>query len=686
MTSARRALRAVASAGLLAIMTGALVSVPVLAVANSTINGVITISGTSTPIAGVQVATSPASVTATTDSGGAYSLSVAAGTYDVLFTMSGYNNNFFGGAIAPAGGSITASQALVPIPANAAQDLFSRPDQSGIGTASDGNAWTRDTALFPNGTVDISSRRAFFQTVSAVTDLDVWMGIAYRDQEVTADVNAINVLPPVGTQHGGRLLARVQGADTWLLMALNPSDSTLTLWVDVAGNYAQIGSVAHGFATNAWYHAKLDAIGTNVYGKAWAVGSAEPAGWQVTAPQSAIQAAGVGGLRTGGADAYFMNYMETPVTQISGRVTDAGTSAAIAGATVSLNTGASTTTDGSGNYVIGGLAAGSYTVSAVAPSHNSASTTAAVTLGVSAFGADLALTSIPNPVSIAISGKPVVGDFTGDGNSDLAMYDTSGISVAQSTGADLSGPGSGRWATFPFYGSKATLAGDVTGDGKADMIAVNAGQTFILPSTGTAFGPAQVWATVPFYGTRGTFLADVNADAKADLVAINDTSSWVMLSNGTTFGAPTPWSSVPFYGTKTTTIGDVNGDGKADLIAVNAGNSWIMTSTGTNFAAPAAWSALPFYGTVTTTVADVNGDGKKDLVAVNAGNQWVMISTGTGFNAPAPLSGTPFYGQLATLPGDVNGDLRADLIAINNSSVWIARSTGSAFAFPQRWL
>jgi len=361
--------------------------------ASSTITGTVTNSSTSAPIAGVQVSTQPASVTATTDSSGAYTLSVTAGTYNVLFTASGYNANFVGGVIAPANGTIAANQALVPVPALAAQDLFSRPDQSGIGTASDGHAWSNDLNVFPLATTSIVGRQFFVQTKTQNTDHDTWMGIAYRDQEITADLNTVSVV--IDTfQHGGRLLARVLGNDQWIILTPSPSNSTLAIWIDVGGNFTQLSSVAHTFALNAWYHAKIDVIGTVAYGKVWAFGSAEP-GWQLTAVgiPPPLMSPGVGGFRVGAADVDFANYLETPITQISGQVTDAGTGAALAGAMVSLSSGATTTTDVEGKYVFGGLAAGSYTVSASASGHTPGSVNATVSTGLSAFAANLALTS-----------------------------------------------------------------------------------------------------------------------------------------------------------------------------------------------------------------------------------------------------------------------------------------------------
>ena len=77
----------------------------------------------------------------------------------------------------------------------------------------------------------------------------------------------------------------------------------MAIWIDVGGNFTQLSSVAHTFALNAWYHAKIDVIGTVAYGKVWAFGSAEP-GWQLTAVgiPPPLMSPGVGGFRVGAAD------------------------------------------------------------------------------------------------------------------------------------------------------------------------------------------------------------------------------------------------------------------------------------------------------------------------------------------------------------------------------------------------
>ncbi|HXI45835.1 MAG TPA: carboxypeptidase-like regulatory domain-containing protein [Candidatus Acidoferrales bacterium] len=105
------------------------------------------------------------------------------------------------------------------------------------------------------------------------------------------------------------------------------------------------------------------------------------------------------------------------VGSISGKVTDASTSAALVGATVSISGGGSTSTDGSGNYTFTGLAAGSYTLTASKSGYVSSSPTAvSVSLGsntVQNFG----LSAIPaTSTAFLFAGTATAVAGAGDGN------------------------------------------------------------------------------------------------------------------------------------------------------------------------------------------------------------------------------------------------------------------------------
>src|SRR5205807_905682 len=237
-----------------------------------------------------------------------------------------------------------------------------------------------DLATYPNGAATISSRQALVKTTAAFTDHDTWMGQSYQNVEVTVDLDMTNVAFDPSFQHGARLLARVQGNDSWLVMAINPTNGTLQLWSDSHGNWNQFGNAGAALNQNTWYHAKLDVIGNTVSGKVWPFGSPEP-GWQITGTQNTITAAGQAGLRTTVSDTFYQNFRAVALTGITGQVVDSATGQPVPGATVALSGGGATTTDASGNYAFTGLPAGSYTVTASASGY---STTPSATVNLSA--------------------------------------------------------------------------------------------------------------------------------------------------------------------------------------------------------------------------------------------------------------------------------------------------------------
>ncbi len=346
-------------------------------VPNSTITGTVTDATTTLPVAGVQVSTLPLTTTAVTSSSGSYTLNLPAGNFTVVFTGSsaGYNANFVNNVQAPINGTVSANQALTPIPLQVAMDAYTRPNQSnGFGTASDGHVWSSDLGVYPGAQAGITNSQAWVDAqASSQTDFDTWMGYQYVNQVVTVDLDMSTILVDPVYQHGARLLARVQNSTTWVLMSINPTAQDLELWVAVNNNWTELVAISQPVATNVWYHAKLATIGSLVEGKIWQFGTAEP-GWQITATQKLLTGGGQGGLRTTGAYAQYANFQQVPVTQISGIVTSQSTSAPIVNATVTLSNGATTTTDGSGSYTFTNLFGGSsYTVTASAPGETSAS-------------------------------------------------------------------------------------------------------------------------------------------------------------------------------------------------------------------------------------------------------------------------------------------------------------------------
>jgi hypothetical protein len=84
---------------------------------------------------------------------------------------------------------------------------------------------------------------------------------------------------------------------------------------------------------------------------------------------------------------------------IAGHVTDVASHAAIAGATVSIQGGSSTTTDGVGGYTFSNLSAGSYTLTASATGYTSSAPTAVSVTSGATTTQDFALNPVPATVT-----------------------------------------------------------------------------------------------------------------------------------------------------------------------------------------------------------------------------------------------------------------------------------------------
>jgi thiamine pyrophosphokinase len=296
------------------------------------------------------------------------------------------------------------------------------------------------------------------------------------------------------------------------------------------------------------------------------------------------------------------------------------------------------------------------------------------------FGPATNFTTGTVPASLAI------GDFNGDGKSDLAVanFSTNNISI-------LLGTGIGTFGAATNFGvgtaPRSVAIGDFNGDGKSDLAVANdnSNNVSILLGTGTGtFGAATNFAagTQPF----SVAIGDFNGDGKSDLAVANFNFSSnnvsILLGTGTgTFGAATNFAVGA--NPESVAIGDFNGDGKSDLAVANFGsnNVSILLGTGTGTFGAATNFAV---GTNPSSVAigDFNGDGKSDLAVANqnSNNVSILLGTGTGtFGAATNFATGTVPASVAI--GDFNGDGKSDLAvaiyATNNVSILFGTGTGT---------
>jgi hypothetical protein len=267
-----------------------------------------------------------------------------------------------------------------------------------------------------------------------------------------------------------------------------------------------------------------------------------------------------------------------------------------------------------------------------------------------------------------------VGDFDGDGRSDLTVFRPStgiwysllsggsatatqwGVSTDMDVSADFDGdgksdvavwrPSTGTW--YIIYSSDGTvhtanwgvagdvpLAGDVDGDGKADLVIwrPSDGTWYVRESTGVT--RAINWGL----GGDQPLLADFDADGKADFVIFRpSTGEWfIAFAAGGT--SAFPWGvpgDIPVSG-------DWDGDGRADaaVFRPSTGQWFISLSTGGTIVLK--WGTagdLPI-------AADVDGDGRSDFTVWRPSNGvwYTQFATGGTIAVPWGTSGDQPVGR-----------------------------------------
>ena len=294
-----------------------------------------------------------------------------------------------------------------------------------------------------------------------------------------------------------------------------------------------------------------------------------------------------------------------------------------------------------------------------------------------------------------------VGDFNGDGYTDLAVANGFNYAADGGTVSVLLNKGDGTFRPAVNYSTDAhpvvVRVGDLNGDGIADLVVTNRGTEFagsvsVLLGNGdgtfqTAVNYAGACQTMPFAGgTEFTCqhpfdvaIADFNGDGKADLAFTDAQNLNVLLGNGDgTFqkAITYPAGDTPSY----FAVGDFNGDGKADVDVLNfsSGTTDVLLGNGDgSFRSPVAYHFNGGANTSTNSisVADFTGDGKLDLiVGTNSGFVEVLPGNGDGTFQPALKYATGFLSYAVV--GEFNGDGMTDLAAVSGGATVLLGSQG----------
>ncbi|MCK1667753.1 FG-GAP-like repeat-containing protein [Bradyrhizobium sp. 153] len=263
------------------------------------------------------------------------------------------------------------------------------------------------------------------------------------------------------------------------------------------------------------------------------------------------------------------------------------------------------------------------------------------------------------------------GDFNGDGKTDLLMLNdsTHDAQVWLMNGTEISATGMvGTISAFAGWGYADV--GDFNGDGKSDLLLLNSANNGVavweLNGTGVLANP-QVGTIAAGFHFAST--GDFNGDGKTDLLMLNDTTHalQVWLMDGTQVTSQTTIGSISaFAGWRLAGVGDFSGDGKSDLLLLNDVTHsvavWLMNGSQV--------TANPQIGTISASagwrfadIGDFNADGKSDLMLLNDNTHGVAVWELNGTQVMAnPQVGVVASGSSYVRLEDINGDHKSDIL------------------------